>query len=130
MTDRELINAAFKASENAWAPYSGFKVGAALLCSDGTVYTGCNIENASFGATICAERVALSKAISDGRRKGFVMLAVAADSETYCMPCGMCRQFISEFSSDIEILSARGDGRYTSYRLSQLLPHPFEAYEG
>ncbi|MBO6010179.1 MAG: cytidine deaminase [Oscillospiraceae bacterium] len=130
MTDRELINAAFKASENAWAPYSGFKVGAALLCSDGTVYTGCNIENASFGATICAERVALSKAISDGRRKGFVMLAVAADSETYCMPCGMCRQFISEFSSDIEILSARGDGRYTSYRLSQLLPHPFEAYDG
>ena len=130
MTDRELINAAFAASEKAWAPYSGFKVGAALLCSDGTVYTGCNIENSSFGVTICAERVALSKAISDGRRKGFVMLAVAADSETYCMPCGMCRQFISEFSSDIEILSARGDGRYTSYRLSQLLPHPFEAYEG
>ena len=66
----------------------------------------------------------------DSRRKGFVMLAVAADSESYCMPCGLCRQFISEFSSDIEILSARGDGRYTSYRLSQLLPHPFEAYEG
>ncbi len=130
MTDRELINAAFAASENAWAPYSGFKVGAALLCSDGTVYTGCNIENSSLGVTICAERVALSKAVSDGRRKGFIMLAVAADSETYCMPCGLCRQFISEFSSDIEILSARGDGRYTSYRLSQLLPHPFEAYEG
>ena len=130
MTDRELINAAFAASEKAWAPYSGFKVGAALLCSDGTVYTGCNIENSSFGVTICAERVALSKAISDGRRRGFVMLAVAADSETYCMPCGLCRQFISEFSSDIEILSARGDGRYTSYRLSALLPHPFEAYEG
>ncbi|MBR6312119.1 MAG: cytidine deaminase [Oscillospiraceae bacterium] len=130
MTDRELINAAFAASENAWAPYSGFKVGAALLCSDGTVYTGCNIENSSLGVTICAERVALSKAVSDGRRKGFVMLAVAADSESYCMPCGLCRQFISEFSSDIEILSARGDGRYTSYRLSQLLPHPFEAYEG
>ena len=130
MTDRELINAAFAASENAWAPYSGFKVGAALLCSDGTVYTGCNIENSSLGVTICAERVALSKAVSDGRRKGFVMLAVAADSESYCMPCGLCRQFISEFSSDIEILSARGDGRYTSYRLSQLLPHPFEVYEG
>ncbi|MCR5649110.1 MAG: cytidine deaminase [Oscillospiraceae bacterium] len=130
MTDRELINAAFAASENAWAPYSGFKVGAALLCSDGTVYTGCNIENSSLGVTICAERVAFSKAVSDGRRKGFVMLAVAADSESYCMPCGLCRQFISEFSSDIEILSARGDGRYTSYRLSQLLPHPFEAYEG
>ena len=130
MTDRELINAAFAASENAWAPYSGFKVGAALLCSDGTVYTGCNIENSSLGVTICAERVALSKAVADGRRKGFIMLAVAADSETYCMPCGLCRQFISEFSSDIEILSAKGDGRYTSYRLSQLLPHPFEAYEG
>ncbi len=94
------------------------------------MYTGCNIENSSLGVTICAERVALSKAVSDGRRKGFIMLAVAADSETYCMPCGLCRQFISEFSSDIEILSARGDGRYTSYRLSQLLPHPFEAYEG
>ena len=130
MTDRELMSRAKEASLNAYAPYSRFAVGAAIECSDGTVYTGCNIENASFGATICAERVALSKAISDGRRKGFVMLAVAADSETYCMPCGMCRQFISEFSSDIEILSARGDGRYTSYRLSQLLPHPFEAYEG
>ncbi len=127
MTDRELINAAFAASENAWAPYSGFKVGAALLCSDGTVYTGCNVENSSFGATICAERVAFCKAVSDGRRNGFVALAVAADSDTYCMPCGMCRQFMSEFTTDIEILSARGDGRYTSYRLSALLPHPFEA---
>ena len=126
MTDRELINAAFAASENAWAPYSGFKVGAALLCSDGTVYTGCNVENSSFGATICAERVAFCKAVS-GRRNGFVALAVAADSDTYCMPCGMCRQFMSEFTTDIEILSARGDGRYTSYRLSALLPHPFEA---
>lgn len=128
MTDRELINAAFAASEKAWAPYSGFKVGAALLCSDGTVYTGCNVENSSFGATICAERVALCKAVSDGRREGFVALAVAADSDTYCMPCGMCRQFMSEFSADIEILSARGDGRYTSYRLSALLPHPFGSF--
>lgn len=128
MTDRELINAAFAASEKAWAPYSGFKVGAALLCSDGMVYTGCNVENSSFGATICAERVAFCKAVSDGRRDGFVALAVAADSDTYCMPCGMCRQFMSEFSTDIEILSARGDGRYTSYRLSALLPHPFGSF--
>lgn len=127
MTDRELINIAVEASEKAYAPYSGFKVGAALLCSDGKVFTGCNVENSSFGGTICAERVAVTKAVSEGYRKNFAMLAVYADSDSYCMPCGICRQFLSEFGSDIEILSARGDGRYTSYRLSSLLPHPFDA---
>lgn len=126
MKDRELIDEAFKASEKAWAPYSGFKVGAALLCEDGTVYTGCNIENSALGDTICAERVAFSKAVSDGRRDGFRTLAVAADSDAYCMPCGSCRQFIGEFTDDVEILSAKGDGRYVSYRLRELLPHPFE----
>jgi cytidine deaminase len=125
MTDRELINAAFDALENAYAPYSGFRVGAAVECEDGTVYSGCNVENAALGDTICAERVALLKAISQGHRV-FVRIAVAAHSDAYCMPCGSCRQVISEFSKEIEVLSARTDGRYVSYKLSELLPHQFE----
>ncbi|NLO49248.1 MAG: cytidine deaminase [Clostridiales bacterium] len=125
MTDRELINAAFKALENAYAPYSGFRVGAAVECEDNIVFTGCNVENAALGDTVCAERVALFKAISEGR-KSIIRIAVAAHSDEYCMPCGSCRQAISEFSKDAEILSARSDGRYVSYKLSELLPHQFE----
>lgn len=125
MTDRELINMAFAALKQAYAPYSGFVVGAALECEDGSVFLGCNIENAAFGDTICAERVAVFKAISEGRRK-FRRIAVAANSGTYCMPCGSCRQVMSEFSPELEVLSAREDGRYVSYRLSELLPKRFE----
>jgi cytidine deaminase len=125
MTDRELINAAFKAMENAYAPYSGFRVGAAVECEDGIVFTGCNVENAALGDTICAERVALVKAISEGNRN-VMRIAVAADSDGYCMPCGSCRQVIGEFAEDAEILSARFDGRYVSYKLSELLPHQFK----
>ena len=125
MTDRELINMAIAALKQAYAPYSGFVVGAALECEDGSVFLGCNIENAAFGDTICAERVAVFKAISEGRRK-FRRIAVAANSGTYCMPCGSCRQVMSEFSPELEVLSAREDGRYVSYRLSELLPKRFE----
>lgn len=125
MTDRELINMAFAALEQTYAPYSGFTVGAALECEDGSVFLGCNIENAAYGDTICAERVALFKAVSEGRRR-FRRIAVAANSIAYCMPCGSCRQVLSEFSPDMEILSAREDGRYVSYRLSELLPKRFE----
>lgn len=124
MTDRDLINAAATASEKAYAPYSGFKVGAAVECEDGTVFTGCNVENAALGDTICAERVALTKAISEGNRS-FRKMAVWAESDEYYMPCGSCRQFLSEFSRDTEILSARFDGRYVSYRLSELLPRVY-----
>ena len=125
MTDRELINLAFEAVKQSYAPYTGFTVGAALECDDGSVFLGCSIENAAFGETICAERVAVYKAISEGRR-GFRRIAVAGNASSYCMPCGSCRQVLSEFSPEIEVLSAREDGRYVSYRLSDLLPKRFE----
>ncbi len=124
MTDRELLSFAKQASYNAYAPYSRFQVGAALECDDGTVFTGCNIENASFGCTICAERTACVKAVSEGKRS-FKRIAIFADSENWPTPCGACRQFLSEFSPDIEILCSKADGRYVSYKLSQLLPHQF-----
>lgn len=124
MTDRELINAASMASEKAYAPYSGFKVGAAVECEDGTVYTGCNVENAAFCDSICAEKVAVVKAVSEGNRS-FRKIAVWAETDEYYMPCGSCRQILSEFSRDTEILSCRIDGRYVSYRLSDLLPKVF-----
>ena len=124
MTDRELINLAMDASKFAYAPYSRFAVGAALECSNGQVFTGCNIENAALGATICAERGAVCKAISEGRRD-FIRIAVYANSHNYCYPCGICRQVLSEFSPDLEVLAVRSDGRYVSYRLNQLLPESF-----
>jgi cytidine deaminase len=127
MTDRELINEAFRALENAYAPYSGFAVGAALQCADGTIFTGCNVENAAFGETVCAEKAAIVKAVSEGKR-AFKRIAVAAKTDDYCMPCGSCRQFMSEFAKDMEILSARFDGRYVSYHLAELLPHTFELH--
>ena len=121
MTDRELLNMAFEAAENAYAPYSGLRVGAALECADGSVFLGCNVENASFSDTICAERTAVVKAVSEGRRS-FRRLAVAASSEEYCMPCGSSLQVLREFSEDMEILAAKKDGHYVSYRLNVLLP--------
>ncbi len=124
MTDRELINMAFAASERAYAPYSGFHVGAALECVDGTVFTGCNVENIALGDSICAERVAVGKAISE-RRRSFKRIAIAAESDEYCKPCGSCRQVLKEFSDDMEILCAKAGGNYVSYRLSDLLPEAF-----
>ena len=123
-TDKELFRMAVKASENAYVPFSNFHVGAALLTKDGQVYTGCNIENSSYGATICAERVAVTKAISEGKR-AFRRIAVYADSADYCVPCGTCRQVLSEFSPNIEVLCVRSDGRYVSYNLKNLLPQAF-----
>ncbi|MEG1461210.1 MAG: cytidine deaminase, partial [Oscillospiraceae bacterium] len=122
MTDRELLNIAQGASENAYAPYSRFFVGAALECTNGRVYTGCNIENSALGSTMCAERVAMYKAISEGNSH-FLRLAIYADGEDYCMPCGACRQVMAEFSKDMEILCARAMGGYVSYKLDELLPH-------
>jgi len=128
MTDRELINIAVEASEKAYAPYSKFAVGAALECDDGTVYTGCNIENAAYGCTNCAERTAVFKAVSEGRR-AFRRIAIFADTEDYCMPCGTCRQVLNEFAPAIEVLSVRHDGRYVSYSLKELLPKSFSLNE-
>lgn len=124
MTDRELISLAKKASYNAYAPYSHFSVGAAIQCSDGSVFTGCNIENAALGSTICAERTACVKAVSEGKRE-FVRIAIYADSQNWPTPCGACRQFLAEFAPEIEILCAKAGDRYVSYKLSELLPHMF-----
>ncbi len=125
MVDRELMELAQKAAENAYVPYSRFAVGAALECENGEIFTGCNVENAALGSTICAERTAACKAISEGR-KDFKRIAVWADSEGYCMPCGACRQFLSEFSREMEVLCAKRGGRYVSYKLSELMPHAFD----
>lgn len=125
MTDREFLNIASIAAKNAYVPYSKFPVGAALECSDGSVFSACNVENAALGSTICAERAAICKAISEGHRD-FVRIAVTSEGENYCMPCGECRQFMHEFSSDMEVLCAKSGGRYVSYKLSQLLPKAFE----
>lgn len=124
MTDKELLDAAERASRSAYAPYSRFAVGAALECEDGTVFTGCNVENAALGSTLCAERGAVCKAVSEGQTK-FARIAIWGGGKDYCMPCGACRQVLSEFAPEMEVLCARGDGRYVSYRLSQLLPHTF-----
>ena len=124
MTDRDLLGLAKTAAGNAYAPYSGFPVGAALECEDGTVFTGCNVENCAYGSGICAERTAVCKAVSEGFRK-FRRIAIYGQGASYCVPCGACRQVLAEFSYDMEVLSARGDGRYVSYRLSQLMPQAF-----
>ncbi len=124
MTDREILNMAKEASEKAYAPYSRFAVGAALECANGKVFTGCNIENAALGSTICAERVAIGKAVSEGERN-YVRIAIYGEGKEYCMPCGTCRQVLAEFAKDMEVLCARATGGYVSYRLKELLPHAF-----
>ncbi len=124
MNDRELLTRASQAARYSYSPYSHFPVGAALECDDGSIFTGCNVENAALGDTICAERVAVTKAISEGKLH-FKRIAICSQGDQFCLPCGSCRQFLSEFSGDMELLCARGDGRYVSYRLDQLLPHPF-----
>ena len=125
MNDRELLRIAKEASLNAYVPYSGFPVGAALECEDGTVYTGCNVENAAYGDTICAERTAVVKAVSEGRRR-FTRIAIYGEGQGYCMPCGSCRQVLSEFSPEMEVLCAKAGGSYVSYPLTRLMPYTFK----
>ena len=125
MTDRQLVDLAFDMLARSYVPYSGFPVGAALLCADGTVFTGCNVENAAYGSTICAERTALVKAVSEGHRDDFVKLAVAGNSTDYCWPCGACRQMLYEFAPDLRVLVARGDGQFVTTTLDALLPNGF-----
>ena len=124
MTEQELCRAAVAMLDRSYSPYSHFPVGAALECSDGTVFTGCNVENAALGSTICAERTAACKAVSEGHQD-FVRIAIWGEGKDYCMPCGACRQFLAEFSQTMEVLCAKAGGRYVSYRLNQLLPHTF-----
>jgi cytidine deaminase len=121
-----LIAAARQARENAHAPYSNFRVGAALRAQSGRIYTGCNVENASYGLTLCAERVAIFKAISEGER-GFDSIAVVTDTATLTPPCGACRQIIWEFCGDVEILLANLEGKVERERAGKLLPRPFDS---
>ena len=121
MNDRELLNLARKAAQNAYVPYSKFPVGAALEAADGRVFTGCNVENAALGSTICAERTAVVKAVSEGCRS-FRRIAIWGDSQDYCYPCGACRQVLVEFAPELEVLVGRGDGKYVSYKLTELMP--------
>lgn len=127
MTDQALVEQAFSMLPYSYSPYSHFPVGAALLCADGTVYTGCNIENASYGSTICAERTALVKAVSEGHRDDFVKLAVAGNSEDYCWPCGLCRQMLYEFAPNLTLLVANKDHHFVTLSLDELMPHGFGA---
>lgn len=126
MTDIELVNKALDARKNSYSPYSKYKVGAALLCQDGTVYTGANIENSSYPCGICAERTAMAKAVSEGGRN-FKAIAIAGSSDKICTPCGMCRQFMYEFSPELRVLCADSSGNYKEHSLNELLAEGFGA---
>ena len=121
-----LINAAKLARENAHAPFSNFRVGAAVRAKSGRIYTGCNVENASYGLTCCAERVAIFKAVSEGEH-GFDAIAVVADTDTPTPPCGACRQIIWEFCGDVPVVLANLHGKVEQERSGQLLPRAFDA---
>ena len=124
MTREELKAAAVTMLDRAYCPYSHFAVGAALECADGSVFTGCNIENAAFSPTICAERTAVAKAVSEGHTD-FVRIVVAGRCEDFCVPCGVCRQVLREFAPAIEIICLNGKGEEQVFTLPDLLPHSF-----
>lgn len=123
--ERKLVSEAGKARKNAYAPYSKFSVGAALLSKSGKIYTGANLENSSFGQTVCAERLALYKAVSEGE-KNFEKIAIVAPGAKPVTPCGICRQALIEFSPELEVISSNLKGRVKRYSLKQLLPYPFK----
>ena len=126
MTDRELYQIAEKTAAGAYAPYSGYKVGAAILTNDGKIYTGVNIENSSYGASICAERTAAVKAISDGHRS-FAAIAVAAPgSDVPAWPCGICRQFLYEFGHEMRVITGKDEESLEAYSLDELLMRGFK----
>lgn len=124
MTREELKAAAVAMLDRAYVPYSHFPVGAALECADGTVFTGCNVENAAYPAGICAERNAIFHAVAEGQRD-FVRLAVAGRGADFCVPCGICRQVMREFAPRLEIICLNGAGEEQSFSLEELLPHSF-----
>lgn len=123
MDIKMLVKKALEAKEKAYAPYSGFRVGAALIAGSGKVYTGCNIECSSYSPTICAERTAISKAVSEGERQ-IVAIAITGDSE-WTYPCGVCRQVIREFGKDAKVIVVKAEDEYKEYTLEELLPHSF-----
>lgn len=130
MTDRDLILAAIAARENAYTPYSRFRVGAALLTQSGKVYTGCNVENAAYTPTNCAERTAFFKAVSEGEQK-FSAIAIVAAPEGAPLrktaPCGVCRQVMMEFAPDLEVICLNGKGEAKHFTLKELLPYGFDS---
>ena len=126
MDDRELLQLALKAKATAYAPYSGFEVGAALVTNRGKVYTGVNVENAALGATNCAERTAVFRAVSEGERK-IAAIAVAADGDAIPYPCGICRQVLAEFGdAGMRIICGSSSDKFTVHTLGELLPHAFK----
>ena len=124
MTDQELVKKAFDMHRFSYVPYSHFPVGAALECEEGTVYTGCNVENAAYPAGICAERNAISHAVAEGQTR-FRRIVIAGKGEDFCAPCGICRQVMREFAPDLEILCLNGRGEERAFTLGELLPHSF-----
>ena len=126
MTEQELIERAVAMLERAYIPYSHFPVGAALECEDGAVYTGCNIENSSYGLTICAERTAAVKAVSEGHTR-FRRIVIAGNSEDFCYPCGACRQFLYEFSPEMEVVCLNRAREAKKLSLRDLMPYGFDA---
>lgn len=124
MSDQELIQIAAEARDQAYVPYSNFKVGAALLSEDGRVFSGANVENASYGLTICAERAAVFKAVSEGARR-FKSLAVVTDLPDPASPCGACRQVLAEFAPDLKVILANTKGKAVSTTVAELLPLAF-----
>ena len=121
-----LVRFARKAQKRSLAPFSHFRVGAALLAADGRIFSGCNIENSSYGLTMCAERTALFKAVSEGERK-FKAIAIVSDDEGYTSPCGACRQVMLDLAGNIEIVLADKKGNIRVHTMGELLPHPFTA---
>ena len=128
MTDIQLYRKALEQLEKAYAPYSGFSVGAALLTMDDTLYTGCNIESAAYGATICAERTALVKGVSEGHRK-FKSIAIASSSGDFTFPCGICRQTLIEFGPNLRVIVGNLKGEIQVLLLKDLLPEAFTSIE-
>jgi cytidine deaminase len=124
--EQRLIGAAKEAREKAYAPYSKFKVGAALLTGDGNVYSACNVENASYGGSICAERNAVAQAVAAGE-KNFVQLAIVTQSDPPAAPCGLCRQVLVEFCDDLPILLCNPEGEVVRTTLKDLQPLPFSS---
>ena len=125
-SEQKLIDAATEARTRAHAPYSNFQVGAAVEAEDGTIYTGCNVESAAYGSTMCAERVAIWKGISEGSKK-FDCIAVVVDTDELTPPCGSCRQIIWEFCGDVPVTLSNLQGKAETIRMSDLLPRAFDS---
>jgi len=124
-TLKQLLELAENAAQNAYAPYSNFRVGACIMYEDGSVYTGCNVENASYGLSLCAERTAIAKAVSDGKHSGLKYVAIISTDAEKCFPCGACRQWIAEFSKSAKIIVRDKSSEPLVFSINELLPHAF-----